>query len=216
MSDEPQIFAYVPTGRRVDTGEARETVFSVGGLTPADDHRLKVARQYFTEVRAEDFDQQRKDWVDRATGEHYRLVGFDPTLSEHPADTGVTSFFITGDGYLGYLRPLGSQGRSKTVVMGEVGGVEGMSGERKFVHMSDWLAATRAGADAGVRPVPEGRFKPVGVPTPPVPAHYPVSFSLFQKEASARERSRQVDHVLAKAGVTPRHRAQVPGQRLVR
>jgi hypothetical protein len=119
--DDPQVFAYEPTGWKVETGDPREAVYSVGGLTRADEHRLKVARQSFVEARAEDFEQQGKDWVDRATGERYHLVHFDPTLSDHPPDTGVTRFIHTSDDHLVYLRPVNTDSRGKTVVMGAVG-----------------------------------------------------------------------------------------------
>ena len=98
------------TGRRLDADDPREFVFTVGGgLTPADDHRLRVARASFLEASAEDFTQEGKDWVNRDTGERHRLVLFDPAMSEDPRDTGVTTFFVTGDGYLAYLRPVGTE-----------------------------------------------------------------------------------------------------------
>lgn len=122
MAEEPQIFAYEgPTGWKLDTADPRDKVFTLGGLTPADDRRLALARQHFTEAHAEDFKQEGRDWVHRDTGERFRLVGFDPSLSEFPPDTGVSTFFVTGDGYLVYLRPVDAESRSKTVQRGSVG-----------------------------------------------------------------------------------------------
>jgi hypothetical protein len=113
-----------PTGWKVDTDTDRATMFSVGGLPLADEHRLKVARANFPEAQPEDFEQQGKDWVERATGVRHRIVGFDPSLSEDPRDTGVTTFFVTEDGHLAYLRPVGVEGRSRSVVQGNVGVVD--------------------------------------------------------------------------------------------
>ena len=124
MAEEPQIFAYEgPTGWKLDTADPRDNVFTVGGLTPADDRRLTVARQHFTEVRAEQYEQEGKDWVDRTTGERFRIVAFDPTLSDFPPDTGVDRFFVTWDGFMVYLRAVDAVGRSQTVVQGTVGAV---------------------------------------------------------------------------------------------
>jgi len=125
MAEEPQIFAYEgPTGRRVDTGEEKEFAYTVGPLTPADDRRLALAQQNFHEVRPEDFTVDGRVFTDDATGLRYRVVTADPTLQEDPRDTGIDRFFVTWDGYLVYLRPEDSQGRSKSVVMGSVGAVE--------------------------------------------------------------------------------------------
>jgi hypothetical protein len=125
MADQvsDQVFAYnAPTGWKLETSDPPEAVFTVSeGLTPADDHRLTIARQYFREVNERDYEHQGKNWVNRATGEHLRRVRFDPSLSEDPATTCVTVFFITHDGYLLYLRPVGTESRSKTVVQGSVG-----------------------------------------------------------------------------------------------
>jgi hypothetical protein len=81
-----------------------------------------------------------------------------------------------------------------------------MSEQRKYTSLSDWYAVKSVGLDPGRRPVPEQFLKPSGVPQPPVPVHFPVSFSLFEKEASARDRRRQVDQLLTEAGVRPRAR----------
>jgi hypothetical protein len=62
--------------------------------------------------------------VNRDTGARYLLVHFDPTLSEHPPDTGVTAFWVTGDGYLVYLREVDTNSRGRTVVQGTVGEVK--------------------------------------------------------------------------------------------
>lgn len=127
MADQisDQVYAFdTPTGWRVDTPDAREVVFEVGGLTRVDERRLQVARQHFTEAGAADFDQEGKDWVDRHTGVRHRLVYFDPTLSDDPRETGVTTFFVTADEHLVYLRPVGSEGHAKRVVQGTVGVVD--------------------------------------------------------------------------------------------
>ena len=80
----------------MDSPGRREVVFECGtGLARVDEHRLRISRQHFLEANAEDFDHEGKDWVDRATGKRYRLVMSDPTLSEHPTDTGAELFFVS-------------------------------------------------------------------------------------------------------------------------
>jgi hypothetical protein len=80
-----------------------------------------------------------------------------------------------------------------------------MSSQRKYEHMADWLAARAAGEDPGRRPVPEQFHKTTGgLLPPPVPIHYPVSFSLFDQRTRATERRYQVDQLLKEAGVRPR------------
>jgi hypothetical protein len=93
-------------------------------LPLADDFRLGVARANFTEAQPRDFDQQGKDWVHKTTGERFRIVGFEPAMSENPVDTGVTMFMVTEDGHLAYLRPVGVEGRSRSVLQGTVGVVD--------------------------------------------------------------------------------------------
>jgi hypothetical protein len=111
-----------PTGREVETFDQRLGDQQIYGLTPANAHRVKIARQAFFEANADDFDQDGKDWIDPATGKRYRLVRFDPTLSGDPPDIGVEVFFGS-DGWLVYLKPVGAAGRSQTVEMGSVGAI---------------------------------------------------------------------------------------------
>ncbi len=126
--DDVGVYAYegptlgaLPTGRKLDTPGAREVVFSVGGgLTPADDHRLRMARRNFTEATAEDFLTEGRYATDKVTGTRYRIVRFDPALSEDPTATGVTVFYVA-DGWLVYLRPVDATSRTRSVEMGTVG-----------------------------------------------------------------------------------------------
>jgi hypothetical protein len=92
-------------------------VFTVGGLPVADEHRLAVARANFVESHPEDFVQEGKDWIDRA-GVRHRLVLFDPAMADDPRDSGVSTFFITEDNHLVYLRPVGVESRGRNVVVG--------------------------------------------------------------------------------------------------
>jgi hypothetical protein len=88
-------FAYgLPTARRVeeDGRGHRDHVANIWGLTPADEWRLRQARQHFIEVDVGDFDQVGKDFVDRATGKSYRIALSDPTVSDNPKDTGIELF----------------------------------------------------------------------------------------------------------------------------
>jgi hypothetical protein len=82
-----------------------------------------------------------------------------------------------------------------------------VSGERKYVSMGDWLAARAAGIDPGLRPIHEQFARPTsGMPEPPVPVHFPVSFPLFDQGGRASDRRRQANELLAEAGVRPRRR----------
>ena len=83
-----------------------------------------------------------------------------------------------------------------------------MSDQLKYTSASDWLAAKSVpGWDAGRRPISEHFNKPTaGELPPPVPTHYPVSFSLFDKRTRASERQRLVNKLLADAGVRSRAR----------
>ena len=85
-----------------------------------------MARQNFIEAAQDDFDRGGRDFIDRTSGKRYRLVRFDPTLSEDPrGDTGVELFYVTDDDWLVYLKPVGATGRSRTVNLGTVGAVKG-------------------------------------------------------------------------------------------
>jgi hypothetical protein len=44
-------------------------------------------------------------------------------MADDPRDSGCSTFFVTEDGHLAYLRPLGVEGRSRNVVQGSVGAV---------------------------------------------------------------------------------------------
>ena len=84
-----------------------------------------------------------------------------------------------------------------------------MSDELRYLRLEDWLAVKAMeaqgvpGMDAGRRPISEHRGRGdinVG-PTPPVPQHYPVAFSLRAPSTSARDRRRVVDRLLADVGI---------------
>ena len=109
-------FAYgLPTARVLDEASAYTdgVVANICGLTPADEWRLRQARQHFIEVDADDFRQEGKDFIDKE-GKTYRIVLSDPTVSDDPRDSGVELFFVTWDKRLAYLKPRGSEGRTKS------------------------------------------------------------------------------------------------------
>jgi hypothetical protein len=124
ITDQLHVFD-APYGRKLDTPDPRGdgVVFEVGGLARADAHRLAVARANFPETTAEQYEQRGKDWIDRTTGVPHRIVLFDPAMADDPRDSGCSTFFVTEDGHLAYLRPLGVEGRSRNVVQGSVGAV---------------------------------------------------------------------------------------------
>ena len=93
-----------------------------GGLTPADEWRLRQAREHFIEANADDFGQVGKDFIVKVTGKAYRIVLSDPTTSDDPKDSGIEVFFVTWDQRLAYLKPLGSEGRTRSVPVGNLGG----------------------------------------------------------------------------------------------
>ena len=168
------IYAYdAPTGRRLDTPNPRKAVFSVGGaLTPADDHRLKVARQYFTEVRAEDFDQEGKEGEPRH-GYPVPPGAVRPNPVRPPAGLGRDGVLR----YVGRLPGLPAAGRCAGQGQDRADGGRGgaaVSEQRKYLTMGDWLAAKAAGLDAGRRPVSEQFYRPTpGELPPPVPPTTP-------------------------------------------
>ncbi len=43
---------------------------------------------------------------------------------EDPKDSAIELFYVTDDGWIVYLRPRGSRGRSRTVTLGSVGAVK--------------------------------------------------------------------------------------------
>jgi len=77
---------------------------------------------------------------------------------------------------------------------------------KKYTSLGDWNAVLKNGGDPGRRPIHEdfGRGPINGMPQPPVPTHFPVSFPLHLERASARERKHLVDQLLANMGVRPK------------
>ena len=117
-------FAYgLPTARVLDEASVNTdgVVANIWGLTPADEWRLRQARQHFIEVDADDFRQEGKDFIDKA-GKTFRIALSDPTVSDDPRDSGVEVFFVTWDQRLAYLKPRGSEGRTKSAFVGNLGG----------------------------------------------------------------------------------------------
>ena len=106
-----------PTARRLPRADLKRPS-SIWGLTPADPWRLRQARRHFIEARADDFVKEERDFVDRATGRRYRLERSDPTLGEDPKVSGVEVFYAD-DGWIAYLKPVGSVGHSKSSEIGE-------------------------------------------------------------------------------------------------
>ena len=113
----------VPTGRKLEDSTRPKDWFGSINVSPtADDDRVKLARRYFTEASADDFEIDGKNWIDKQAKTRYRMAGFNPLLSTDPADTGVDTFVIYGDSML-FLRPKGSTGTVKRVEVGSVGAV---------------------------------------------------------------------------------------------
>jgi hypothetical protein len=100
-----------PTGREVETFDQRLGDQQIYGLTPANAHRVKIARQAFFEANADDFDQDGKDWIDPATGKRYRLVRFDPTPQRRPA--GYRGGSVLRLGWLARVPEAGRRGGSQ-------------------------------------------------------------------------------------------------------
>ncbi len=113
----------VPTGRKLEDSTRPKDWFGSINVSPtADDDRAKLARRYFAEASADDFEIDGKEWIDKQSSVRYRLAGFNPLLSADPADTGVERFVIRGDTMV-FLRPEGSTGTVKKIEIGTVGAV---------------------------------------------------------------------------------------------
>ena len=110
----------LPEARVLDQGSGRERTRggTIWSLPPADEWRLKKARESFIEANVDDFDVQGKDFVDKATGKVNRLERSDPSVGGDPRDSGIEIFFKTWDERLVFLKPRGSEGRVTSVHIG--------------------------------------------------------------------------------------------------
>jgi hypothetical protein len=123
--------AAVPEGHRLEgSNRPKDWLGSVDQLPLADEKSVELARRHLPEASADDFERDAAGrWVERATGEVYNIVGFNPLLAGDPADTGVTSFVIS-DGFIVFLAPRGATGRAQVVQLGSVGGMLATGKER--------------------------------------------------------------------------------------
>ena len=78
----------------------------------ANTERLERARAIFPEADLNDFELVETGidkwlFIDRATGEKYRRVEYDPLLQMNPRATDITTFCVDAGGRFHYLRPIG-------------------------------------------------------------------------------------------------------------
>jgi hypothetical protein len=71
--------------------------------------RVERAKEFFPQAPFADFEVQktgldRYRLIDKATGTAYRVVGYDPLLSEQPRNCAVSVFTVDAGGSLLYLR----------------------------------------------------------------------------------------------------------------
>jgi hypothetical protein len=114
----------LPEGRRLE-GSPHPKGY-VGSMRPsgveADAKTISYAAQHWPERELSDFTIERRVWIDRATGQEYRLVPGNPLLALGiDGDSSVAECFVVADGQLWFLRPAGS--RSRSVAVGSIGGL---------------------------------------------------------------------------------------------
>ena len=91
----------VPEGRKLPGGPAKGYVGEVRSLPRATPDAIKFASRSWPQGRAEDFDRDGREFVDRATGARYRIAPGNPLLSEH---VDVADVFVVIDDSLMFLR----------------------------------------------------------------------------------------------------------------
>lgn len=109
MSNDAHAYDAVSWGAELSDGHEEGWVGDVDSHRIAYDDRVQAARQYFPEAPFEDFAVQqtgpdRYRLTDPATGVAYRVVGYDPLLSERPRDCAVSVFTVDAGNSLLFLR----------------------------------------------------------------------------------------------------------------
>jgi hypothetical protein len=107
MSSEPH--AYPAWGAEVPADHPEGWVGDVDSHRIAYPARVKRAQEFFPQAPFADFEVQqtgldRYRLIDKATGTAYRVVGYDPLLSEQPRNCAVSVFTVDAGGSLLYLR----------------------------------------------------------------------------------------------------------------
>jgi hypothetical protein len=117
MAREPQVFEYIPRGRKVERPDTPDDyVGSIGVLRRADRELVKLLRRNLREIAERDLEQDGKVWTDRKTDEQFRLFTayVDPIA---PQEADVTAFAVS-DGNILYFKPLGTPERVESVFIG--------------------------------------------------------------------------------------------------
>jgi hypothetical protein len=122
MSDDT-FFGSLPTGRRLE--EPTRPANYAGELKPLRDatpQLVEVAKRHFTEAKRSDFEVTGKEWIDKRSGERYRIAMFDPLQASDPKASRVSTFVVDGPKLVFLRRMHGEEGHR--VVLGEVGARE--------------------------------------------------------------------------------------------
>jgi hypothetical protein len=101
--------AYPAWGAEVSDGHPPDWIGDIDSHRIAYPARLERAKEFFPQARFSDFDvsqvgPDRYRLTDRATGVAYRVVGYDPLLSERPRSCAVACFTVDAGGSLLFLR----------------------------------------------------------------------------------------------------------------
>jgi hypothetical protein len=113
-----------PEGRKLPSPPAKGYLGSMRNGVEADAETISFASQQWPQRELDDFVIERRVWIERATGQEYRLVPGNPLLAlGHDGDRSKVDAFIVAGGQLWFLRRAGSDSRSVTVGSIGVGGL---------------------------------------------------------------------------------------------
>lgn len=134
MSD--QAWGTLPTGRVLETPDRpKDYMGTIGVLRPATDKAVQAARKHFIEADLEDFERNGTRWIDKGTGEPYRVVRAAVLESLDPKRH--ASVFVVADNLLWFLKREGEESVVDSVEIGEVGGRQ-VSGREPISTLPNW------------------------------------------------------------------------------
>jgi hypothetical protein len=117
MADDPVIFSYEITSRRLESDRPENWVGDMSDRLDATAERVAFARERWAEGRADDFEHvRRRVWRHRGTGREYRHTFGNPLLSL--GESPVSTFLVVG-GKLTFLEPADAH-QATTVKLGTI------------------------------------------------------------------------------------------------
>ena len=121
-AEDMTIYGGLAYGREVKSAFPENVLAVIGANEYATPELLERARDLFPQADMSDYDvtQTGPDkflFTDRATGEQYRRVEYDPLIQPDPRSTDVVAFVVDHGGRLHYLRRRGPQRPSESRVL---------------------------------------------------------------------------------------------------